>query len=83
MSLIGSIWQNLLFAMREMLLINNLNTDFQYNTVFSATNKKILYLRQKNGEMAERFNAAVLKTVVRLSVDRGFESLFLRQTHQI
>ena len=28
--------------------------------------------------MAERSNAAVLKTVVRLSVDRGFESLFLR-----
>ncbi len=36
-----------------------------------------------NGEMAEWSNAAVLKTVVRLSVDRGFESLFLRQTHQI
>jgi hypothetical protein len=33
--------------------------------------------------MAERSNAAVLKTVVRLSVDRGFESLFLRQMHQI
>ena len=33
--------------------------------------------------MAEWSNAAVLKTVVRLSVDRGFESLFLRQTHQI
>ena len=32
--------------------------------------------------MAERSNAAVLKTVVRLSVDRGFESLFLRQSHQ-
>ena len=30
------------------------------------------------GEMAERSNAAVLKTVVRLSADRGFESLFLR-----
>ena len=30
------------------------------------------------GEMAEWSNAAVLKTVVRLSVDRGFESLFLR-----
>ena len=28
--------------------------------------------------MAEWSNAAVLKTVVRLSVDRGFESLFLR-----
>ena len=37
----------------------------------------------RNGEMAERSNAAVLKTVVRLSVDRGFESLFLRQRHQI
>ena len=30
------------------------------------------------GEMAEWSNAAVLKTVVRLSADRGFESLFLR-----
>lgn len=40
MSLIGSIWQNLLFAMREMLLINNLNTDFQYNTVFLQQIKK-------------------------------------------
>jgi hypothetical protein len=29
--------------------------------------------------MAERSNAAVLKTVVRLTVDQGFESLFLRQ----
>ena len=28
--------------------------------------------------MAEWSNAAVLKTVVRLSADRGFESLFLR-----
>ena len=33
----------------------------------------------RHGGMAERSNAAVLKTVVRLSVDRGFESLFLRQ----
>ncbi len=33
--------------------------------------------------MAERSNAAVLKTVVLLPRDRGFESLFLRQTHQI
>jgi hypothetical protein len=31
--------------------------------------------------MAERSNAAVLKTVVLLSWDRGFESLFLRQSH--
>ena len=30
------------------------------------------------GEMAERSNAAVLKTVVRLPANRGFESLFLR-----
>jgi hypothetical protein len=33
------------------------------------------------GEMAERSNAAVLKTVVLLSWDRGFESLFLRITN--
>jgi hypothetical protein len=33
-----------------------------------------------NGEMAEWSNAAVLKTVVLLSRDRGFESLFLRKT---
>ena len=32
--------------------------------------------------MAEWSNAAVLKTVVRLSVDRGFESLFLRQSQR-
>ena len=32
-----------------------------------------------HGGMAERSNAAVLKTVVRLTVDQGFESLFLRQ----
>ena len=31
------------------------------------------------GEMAEWSNAAVLKTVVRLPADRGFESLFLRK----
>ena len=31
------------------------------------------------GEMAERSNAAVLKTVVRLPANRGFESLFLRK----
>jgi hypothetical protein len=31
------------------------------------------------GEMAEWSNAAVLKTVFRLSAERGFESLFLRQ----
>jgi hypothetical protein len=35
-------------------------------------------LRMK-GEMAERSNAAVLKTVVRLPANRGFESLFLRR----
>jgi hypothetical protein len=33
--------------------------------------------------MAERSNAAVLKTVVRLTVDRGFESLFLRKRKEI
>jgi hypothetical protein len=31
-----------------------------------------------NGEMAEWSNAAVLKTVVPLPRNRGFESLFLR-----
>lgn len=31
------------------------------------------------GEMAERLNAAVSKTVVRLTVDRGFESPSLRR----
>jgi hypothetical protein len=35
------------------------------------------------GEMAERSNAAVLKTVDLLPRIRGFESLFLRQRHQI
>ena len=33
--------------------------------------------------MAERSNAAVLKTVVLYPRDRGFESLFLRQSNQI
>jgi hypothetical protein len=33
--------------------------------------------------MAEWSNAAVLKTVVPRTRDRGFESLFLRQSHQI
>ncbi len=33
--------------------------------------------------MAEWSNAAVLKTVVLYPRDRGFESLFLRQRHQI
>ena len=32
--------------------------------------------------MAERLNAAVLKTVVLYPRHRGFESLFLRQRHQ-
>ncbi len=32
--------------------------------------------------MAEWSNAAVLKTVVRLPADRGFESLFLRNKKQ-
>jgi hypothetical protein len=41
--------------------------------------KKMLFLRRTTGGMAEWSNAAVLKTVVRLPVDRGFESLFLRQ----
>lgn len=36
-----------------------------------------------NGEMAEWSNAAVLKTVFRPPAERGFESLFLRQTCQI
>ena len=40
-------------------------------------------LWRMKGEMAEWSNAAVLKTVVLLSWDRGFESLFLRQRHQI
>jgi hypothetical protein len=35
---------------------------------------------ENNGEMAEWSNAAVLKTVVLLSWDRGFESLFLRKS---
>ena len=35
-----------------------------------------------NGEMAERSNAAVLKTVILYPRDRGFESLFLRQRDQ-
>jgi hypothetical protein len=37
----------------------------------------------RHGGMAERSNAAVLKTVVRLTVDRGFESLFLRKRKEI
>jgi hypothetical protein len=37
-----------------------------------------VFLRAK-GEMAERSNAAVLKTVVPRTRDRGFESLFLRE----
>ena len=40
---------------------------------------KNYYIR--GGEMAEWSNAAVLKTVVLLPRDRGFESLFLRQTY--
>ncbi len=40
--------------------------------------KKNVILRLFGG-MAERSNAAVLKTVVRLTVDQGFESLFLRK----
>ena len=35
------------------------------------------------GEMAERSNAAVLKTVDLLPRIRGFESLFLRRNNQI
>ena len=35
------------------------------------------------GEMAERSNAAVLKTVVLHPRNRGFESLFLRQINSI
>ena len=42
-----------------------------------------LKLRRTKGEMAERSNAAVLKTVVLLSWDRGFESLFLRQNQHL
>ncbi len=40
-----------------------------------------LKLRWTKGEMAERSNAAVLKTVVLYPRDRGFESLFLRITN--
>jgi hypothetical protein len=39
-----------------------------------------MYLCDPYGGMAERSNAAVLKTVVRLPVDQGFESLFLRKS---
>ena len=35
-----------------------------------------------NGEVAEWSNAAVLKTVVLLSRDRGFEPLLLRRPNQ-
>ena len=37
------------------------------------------YITFAPGGMAERSNAAVLKTVVLLPRDRGFESLFLRK----
>ena len=38
-----------------------------------------IYNFARHGGMAERSNAAVLKTVVLLTRNRGFESLFLRQ----
>ncbi len=41
-----------------------------------------LKLRRMKGEMAEWSNAAVLKTVMLYPRHRGFESLFLRQSHQ-
>ncbi len=40
------------------------------------------FCKPKTGEMAERSNAAVSKTVVRLTADRGFESPSLRQRKQ-
>jgi hypothetical protein len=43
----------------------------------------VLKLRRIKGEMAERSNAAVLKTVILYPRNRGFESLFLRQRPQI
>ncbi len=48
-----------------------------------TVNSVIEFLNDRFGEMAERSNAAVLKTVVLYPRDRGFESLFLRQRHQI
>ena len=54
----------------------------QKNIIFAA-DPPSPRLRRMKGEMAEWSNAAVLKTVVRLPADRGFESLFLRQNHQI
>ncbi len=40
-------------------------------------------MHYSTGEMAERSNAAVSKTVVRLTADRGFESPSLRKPLQI
>ena len=45
---------------------------------FLRTNIYYFCRRPRQGEMAEWSNAAVSKTVVRLPVDRGFESPSLR-----
>ncbi len=61
------------------------NTIPTNKNIFTSNNlphkSKNYYIR--GGEMAEWSNAAVLKTVVLLPWDRGFESLFLRQTKKI
>ena len=56
------------------------NRQFQNNINFAADKKQYsdIAKNSKIGEMAERSNAAVLKTVVLHPRNRGFESLFLR-----
>jgi hypothetical protein len=55
--------------------MNQNEAKFQPGLFYSI---KVCIFARSLGEMAERSNAAVLKTVVRLTADRGFESLFLR-----
>ncbi len=58
----------------------NIYCCFSDNYVISQKNsKKTKKYYLCGGEMAERSNAAVLKTVDLLPRIRGFESLFLRQ----
>jgi hypothetical protein len=55
--------------------------DFSKSGIDATANVAVFYWR--NGEMAERSNAAVLKTVILYPRNRGFESLFLRQSKSI